>query len=67
MDTYTVNKQQALAAFGGNSSALARVLDITPQAVYQWPDGPIPELHALKLRYVLMPDVFGQGAGEAAE
>lgn len=60
MDTYTITKQQALTAFGGNASALARALEITPQAVSQWDEGPIPELHALRLRFVIAPELFGQ-------
>jgi transposase-like protein len=53
-----ITKDQAIAAYGGNASALARALGITPQAVYQWDDGPIDEGHALKLRFVLKPEVF---------
>ena len=38
---------------------LARALNITPSAVYQWRDGePIPDAHALRLRYELKPKVF---------
>jgi len=53
-----ITKAQAIAAYGGNASALARALDITPQAIYQWPDGDIKESHALKLAFVLKPGVF---------
>lgn len=62
MDTPSITKEQAIAAYGGNASALARALRITPSAVYQWPEGPIAEVYALKLRYVLKPDVFGADA-----
>ena len=55
MSDYAITKQQAVAAYGGNASALARALGITPQAIYQWPDGPIDEGHALKLWFVLKP------------
>lgn len=66
MDTsLTVTKAEAIAAFGGNGSALARALNITPSAVYQWPDGPIAEGYALKLRFVLKPEVFGTHAPAA--
>lgn len=58
MDTMSITKEEAIAAYGGNASALARALKITPSAVYQWPDGPIAEGYALKLRYVLKPEVF---------
>lgn len=51
-----IDKQKAIAAYGGNASALARALKITPSAIYQWPEGPIPDGPALKLRFVLLPD-----------
>lgn len=53
-----IDKSQALAAYDGNASALARALGVTPQAVYQWPDGPIRERYALKLWFVLKPEFF---------
>lgn len=59
METPVIEKAAAMAAYEGNASELARALGITPQAIYQWPDGPIPEVHALKLRFVLRPEVFG--------
>lgn len=59
MDIPPISKDEAIAAYGGNASALARALNVTPSAVYQWPEGPIAEGYALKLRYVLKPDVFG--------
>ena len=55
----SISKAEAIAAYGGNASALARDLGIKPQAVYQWPEGEIREGYALKLRFVLKPDVFG--------
>lgn len=54
-----ITKDQALAAFGGNGAALARALGLTRAAVSAWPDGPIAEGHALKLRFVLRPEIFG--------
>ena len=67
MSTPTITKAEALAAYDDNASALARDLGITPQAIYQWEEGPIGEVHALKLRFVLKPDVFGSPtANEAA-
>ena len=36
----------------------SHALSITPSAVYQWPDGQIDDLWALKLRFVLMPAHF---------
>ncbi len=53
-----ITKEEAIAAFDGNAAALARALGITPSAVYQWPDGQIDDLWALKLRFVLMPAHF---------
>lgn len=64
MDIAPITKAEAIAAYGGNASALARALKITPSAVYQWPDGPIDEGYALKLRFVLKPESFGGGVGE---
>lgn len=58
MDIKPITKQEAIAAYEGNASALARALKITPSAVYQWPDGPIADVHTLKLRFVLKPEAF---------
>jgi hypothetical protein len=60
MDILPISKEEAIAAFDGNAAALARALGITPSAVYQWTDGPIAEGYALKLRFVLKPEYFGQ-------
>lgn len=57
-----ITKEEALAAYGGDTLALAEALGITRSAIYQWPEGPIPQTQALKLRYVLKPDVFGSQA-----
>lgn len=65
MDVAQITKQQAIQAYGGNASALARALGITPSAIYQWPEGPIAEGYALKLRFVLKADVFGTENGAA--
>lgn len=67
MSQITITKAEAIAAYEGKVSALARALGITGSAVSQWPEGPIGEVHALKLRFVLKPDVFGpsEQAGEA--
>ena len=49
-------KEQALAAYDGKVTKLAAALGLTHSAVSQWASGqPIPERHALKLRYVLLP------------
>jgi hypothetical protein len=60
MTTHPILKEEALAAYGGRGSDLAKALGITPSAVYQWEPGePIPNEQALKLRFVLRPDLFG--------
>ncbi len=58
MNMPRITKEEAIAAYDGNAAALARALGITPSAVYQWPDGQIDDLWALKLRFVLMPAHF---------
>lgn len=56
MDIY---KRDAIAAYG-SPTALAEALGISRPAVVMWPDNrPIPQRHALRLRYELKPDVFG--------
>ena len=60
MENISITKQQAISAYSGNSAALARALKISPAAVYQWAEGPIHDVHALKLRFVLKPDIFSQ-------
>lgn len=66
MDNLQITKAEALDAYGGDVAALARALKITRAAIYQWPAGPIGEVHALKLRFVLKPDVFGGNLPPAA-
>lgn len=52
-----LNKQEAIALFS-TAKALATALGISKSAVSQWPDGPIPENHDLKIRYELKPEHF---------
>lgn len=66
MNNLQITKAEALDAYGGDVAALARALSITRAAIYQWPAGPIGEVHALKLRFVLKPDVFGDQLPTAA-
>lgn len=54
----TITKAQALAAFDGNQSALARFVSVTRQAVQKLPNGPLPPKYVLAL-VTRMPDVFG--------
>lgn len=58
-----ITKEQAIAAFGGSIRYLAESLGITPSAVYLWPDGkPIPKLQAMRLRFEIKPEIFGESA-----
>jgi len=55
-----ISKQDAIAAYG-TADQLATALGIGRTAVVMWSDDkPIPEKHALKLRYVLKPGYFRQ-------
>ena len=61
-----MTKEEALAAYSGSVSALATALDISSSAIYQWVDEqPIPEDKALKLRFVLKPEFFGEAPKRA--
>ena len=63
MDIY---RKDALSIFG-TQQALADALGITRSAVAMWGDEkPIPAEHALRLRYELRPDVWGEKPQEAA-
>lgn len=59
-----ISKTEAVAAYGGSQAALARALGVSRQAVHKQPEGPIPELWELKLRYELRPDIFGPSPQE---
>lgn len=65
LDDQRITKAEALAAFDGNRTALARFLGIRQQAVSAWLDGPIPELREYQLRKRL-PLVFGGVRAENA-
>lgn len=52
-----LSKHEAIALFS-TAKALASALGISKSAVSQWPDGPIPENHDLKIRYELKPEHF---------
>jgi len=57
-----ITKKEAIAAYG-TQQALADALKISRTAVTMWSDDrPIPNEHALRLRYELRPDLFS-GAG----
>lgn len=54
-----VTRRQLIKIFG-TSRAIARILGISPQAVYDWElDRPIPSMRLLQLQ-TLFPDQFGQ-------
>lgn len=53
-----ITKETAVSLYK-TQAGLARALGINRQAVHQWPEGkPIPELHALRLRFLLKPEAF---------
>jgi hypothetical protein len=47
IDAMTKNEAVKLA---GSQTNLARIFGITPQAVIQWPDGPLPDARLYELR-----------------
>lgn len=54
-----ITKQQAIALFGSVKELQTALGLKTHSAIYMWRDGePIPENHALKIRYVLKPESF---------
>ncbi len=57
-----IQKAEAIGMFR-NKAQLARALGITRQAIDRWPDDkPIPEKHALKIRFVLRPELWEKPA-----
>lgn len=54
-----ITKEQAIKLFG-SVKALQTALGLkTHSAIYMWPNGePIPENHALRIRYQLKPEAF---------
>lgn len=53
-----IQKEEAIGMFR-NKAQLAKALGITRQAIERWPDGkPIPEKQALKIQFVLRPELF---------
>lgn len=58
-----ITKAEAVALFGdgrGAQQKLADALGMSKQAVSDWDEGPIPEVHDLKLRYELKPEAFAR-------
>ena len=53
-----ISKSEAIGMFR-NQKRLAEALGISRQAIQGWPDDkPIPEKQALKIRYVLRPELW---------
>lgn len=50
----------------GGPSAVAKLLEVTPQAVSQWRDKGIPRARRMYLRLV-RPDLFGTSAAQTTE
>lgn len=59
-----LSKQEAIALFS-SAKELATALGISKAAVSQWPDGPIPDKHDLRIRYELKPERFRPAAADA--
>ena len=58
MKEFTITKRDAVALFR-TQAGLARALGITGGAVWHWHDDkPIPDRHALRIRYILRPECF---------
>ena len=55
-----LSKKEAIALFS-SAKELAKALGISKSAVSQWPDGPIPDNHDLRIRYELKPEHFRPG------
>jgi DNA-binding transcriptional regulator YdaS (Cro superfamily) len=58
-----LSKKEAIALFS-SAKELAKALGISKSAVSQWPDGPIPDNHDLRIRYELKPEHFRPGTVE---
>ncbi|HEV7164667.1 MAG TPA: Cro/CI family transcriptional regulator [Gammaproteobacteria bacterium] len=60
-----LSKKEAIALFS-SAKELAKALGISKSAVSQWSDGPIPDNHDLRIRYVLKPEQFRLAPAEDA-
>ena len=52
-----LTKREAIALFK-TAKALSEALGVSKSAVSQWPEGPIPAKHDLRIRYELKPGHF---------
>jgi transcriptional regulator with XRE-family HTH domain len=59
-----LSKHEAIALFS-SAKELAKALGISKSAVSQWPEGPIPDNHDLRIRYELKSEHFRLEAGDA--
>lgn len=63
--TLHITKERAIELFG-SPTALAEALGIERANVYMWEDGkPIPQKHALRIRYELKPEAFTRNGKRA--
>ena len=61
-----LSKHEAIALFS-SAKELAKALGISKSAVSQWPDGPIPDNHDLRIRYELKPELFRSAGGAGTQ
>lgn len=55
----TITKEQAVRLFGSRKELQAALGLQSHATIVMWEDGkPIPEVHALRIRYVLRPEAF---------
>ena len=55
-----ITLREVLPHFSNKKAEVARAFSLSRQAIGGWGlDDPIPELYELRLRYELMPEVFG--------
>ena len=62
-----MTKNEAISLFG-SPEELRKALGLKPRhAVYMWKENePIPEVHELKIRHVLKPELFGNAPSKNA-
>ncbi|GAB3188620.1 Cro/CI family transcriptional regulator [Hydrogenophaga aquatica] len=50
-------KTEEAIQLAGSAATLAKILNVTPSAVTQWRDGPLPDLRLVQL-YAIRPEWF---------
>ena len=59
LGSMNITKEQAIALFGSRKALQATLGLKSHAAIVMWPDGePIPDAHALRIRYQLKPEAF---------